>query len=321
MQILTKRHTDILLQHHHKYDGFYTLRKYKAATNELVQEIGPIKNDITDIGLNRVGTTSAFTAMFVGTGTVPQDPTQTQMSNFLGYTLNMSQMTATTRSPTSPYWVQLATTARFAAGSATGNLTEVGIGWSTSGSPTSVTNRIWSRALIVDALGNPVTLTVLSDEYLDVTYSLRYYPPLDDSTYTFNISGVPYDVTARVAVVNTANVTLGVMNTIYAATAYFGATALGSVTGSITGSSGSAALGRFDATAYSNNSLKHTYTSTTGLPGGNGSGGITAMELGAVLQLGSWLNATGFQYVISPAIPKDNTKILTLNCEQSWGRY
>ncbi len=43
-------------------------------------------------------------------------------------------------------------TFRFAAGAAAGNLSEVGVGWTTTA--------VFSRALILDGSGNPTTITV-----------------------------------------------------------------------------------------------------------------------------------------------------------------
>lgn len=53
-------------------------------------------------------------------------------------------------------------------GVAAGNLSEVGMGWGNS--------NLWNRALIKDINGNPTTITILSDEYLDVVSEIRIYP-------------------------------------------------------------------------------------------------------------------------------------------------
>jgi hypothetical protein len=44
----------------------------------------------------------------------------------------------------------------------------------------------------------------LFDEWLDVTYQLRYYPPLEDVEGTITLDGVVYDTLTRASVVNTS---------------------------------------------------------------------------------------------------------------------
>ena len=63
--------------------GQYTLRKYKADTHELVQEIGPFDNLITDQGLDRVGTANFANYVFVGTGTATPAVTDSTLGNYL----------------------------------------------------------------------------------------------------------------------------------------------------------------------------------------------------------------------------------------------
>jgi hypothetical protein len=101
---------------------------------------------------------------------------------------------------TSPYYSWFTKVYRFAEGVAAGNLSEVGIGWAATG------NVLFSRALILDTYQNPTTITVLSDEYLDVTYQLRFYPLETDVTgnvtLTGNIGGT-YSYTLRRALITT----------------------------------------------------------------------------------------------------------------------
>ena len=78
----------------------------------------------------------------------------------------------------SPYYRWAKVTWRFGQGVAAGNISEVGLGWGNS--------NLWNRALIKDANGNPTTITVLSDEYLDVVSEIRDYPTLSSSG-SFNL--------------------------------------------------------------------------------------------------------------------------------------
>ena len=179
--------------------GQYTIRKYKADTNELIQEIGPFDNLITNQGLNRVGTDVFGSRIFIGTSTATPSVTDTQLGAYLNYTDALapsgSWNSSILRGGSPEYWVQGAGTWRFPAGAATGTLTEVGIGWF-NGTTIEANHRVSSRALIVDSGGSPISITVLADEYLDVTYSLRYYPYIgSDVVQTVVISGVSYTFT------------------------------------------------------------------------------------------------------------------------------
>src|SRR5690606_18622638 len=53
---------------------------------------------------------------------------------------------------------------------------------------------IFNRARVVDEMGNPTTITVLSDEFLEVIYEITLYT-IDGATgtLTINIDGTPTD--------------------------------------------------------------------------------------------------------------------------------
>lgn len=296
------------------FSGFYTLAVRKARTNELVRTIGPFKNAITDIGLERCATGSAATVCYYGTGTIPASTSDTQMGAQTGFS-GAAFGSTTTRTTSSPYWVQNAITFRFNPTGSNQNLTEVGVGWSTSS-----TGALWSRALIVDGGGSPVTLTLLADEYLDVTYSLRYYPPLTDSSYSVLISGVTYNFVTRLANATSSpfvNPQSSVTTTISNLFGYSGTVTLGAVTSSLNYSGTFSALANATASAYVPASLSRSYTSLSGLGQGNlvgGISGITGSQLSGIF-------GCQFQSTVSPAIPKDNTKSLSLSFAFSWDRY
>ena len=79
------------------------------------------------------------------------------------------------------------------------NLNEVGVGWG-DGSPGNE-NTLISRALIVDINDVRITPTWIVGEYLDMTYELRYYPPLVDATGDVTLNGVVYIYILRAAAV------------------------------------------------------------------------------------------------------------------------
>lgn len=99
-------------------------------------------------------------------------------------------------SPNAPYYGYQISRARFAAGVAVGNLSEVGVG--------PATTNLFSRARILDNLGSPTTITVLADEILDVFWQVRQYYDVQVKTYNITIDGVPTVVTCKPAIVTAA---------------------------------------------------------------------------------------------------------------------
>jgi hypothetical protein len=212
------------------------------------------------------------------------------------------------------YYNEFVTGNRFAAGTLNGTYTEVGVGWGNT--------TLFSRALIVDGSGNPTSITVLSDEVLDVYYRLRKYPPLVDVTGTRVISSVSYDYTLRArSVTDTGgsafwgrmvDTAVGATTRISAVSAYLLATGnIGAITGTVSGTSSGAASAANQT--YSNNSLTRGVIVTYGLTNGNVSGGARSATFVSNLE-------AAFQCEFDPVIPKDNTKTLTLNWSVSWGR-
>lgn len=125
------------------------------------------------------------------------------MVSFVGGVMNGAYSRQDSGFPHPTPWVQNTLVFEFPAGRATGNLTEVGVGWTSDGViiPNANNNRVFSRALILDASGQPTTLTVLADEILRVTYMLRLYVPFNvpDEVKVMTIGGVNTTVTIRSA--------------------------------------------------------------------------------------------------------------------------
>jgi hypothetical protein len=144
-------------------------------------------NLVTNLGLDRLMSGNTFGSV-IGVGSSSATPSASDVA--LG---SFVARQATTTGPTaiaggSPdYYSTVQYIAAFAQGAAAGNLTEVGIG-DNNGSAIATL----SRALILDGGGNPTTVTVLSDEYLTVTYQLRLKPSLTDVTGT--LSGYTYTI-------------------------------------------------------------------------------------------------------------------------------
>lgn len=291
--------------------GYYKIEAVRLdGTKRLLADWFP--NLILDAGLNRWGTGAIISHCQVGTGNTAPANTDTALVTYVAGS-STQQAASVGAQGTAPYYGFRQITFRFATGVATGTLAEVGVGWAISGS-------LFSRALILDGGGSPTTITVLADETLDVTYELRFYPPLVDVVDTINISGVDYDYTLRAALVtnslawalNVATLITTVSATNYVA--YSGA--VGAITSSPSGTTGSSSSAA--AAAYSNNSLQRDFTVTWGLNNGNVSGGI--MSVGFNTSSSDEECGGAYQVEFDPVIPKDATKTLSLSYRVQWAR-
>lgn len=304
----------------------YTFTRRKADTLEAVQEVGPCKNLITNYGLNIVGTAGFSAACYVGTGNTPPANTDTTLVAVRNYTTTVQTAGAVVARGGDPeYWAQYAITYRFAAGVASGNLTEVGVGRNTTTTP--LVYNLSSRALIVDGSGNPITLTVLDDEVLDVTYSMRFYPYVGaDVVQNVVLSGTTYVFTTRSANLLTCacNATqaqnIGGSTTVYTGTAEGTPPALGLVTASLSNAGTSAGLNNVTS-SYVNNSLTIGCTLTAALNAANLTYGIRGMLLNTHTSgIGNTFLGQQFQSVINPRIPKTASNVLSFGASISWNR-
>jgi hypothetical protein len=189
-----------------RVSGVYTLSVYKADGNKKSEVV--IKNLITNQGINywhtndmqNIGDGASFLCCRVGTGTTPPTVTDTQVSGgtfvtviggaILGSTVVLGVSDGYASRTTNKY--------RFEVGVATGTWSEValGVGPNTF-SPTLPFTSLFSRALILDNLGDPTTISVLADEYLEVTHQTFVYPPLTDTVGTVTLAGNDYGYTYR----------------------------------------------------------------------------------------------------------------------------
>ena len=284
-------------------------------------------NLITDVGLNRMGVGNFRELCVVGTGSNAPSFSDSQLQTTRARTnTGAPSVPGATAQSEPPYFTQSSTGFRFSVGSASGNLTEVGIGWSLGGGLNDYT--LFARALIKDQDNNPTTVTVLGDEVLDVYYALRIYPPTADDTYTINIGSESYDCITRAASVTS------VLNWNFPAsrvqfTAFPGGTApiayngnIGAITGAPSGASASAInSSAINNLAYSNNSLRQDATITYGLDQGNLTGGIRSIyyqtSMGAYQ---TQFTRTTPRLDGTTTIDKDNTKVLSVSFRVGWAR-
>lgn len=127
-----------------------------------------------------------------GAGTAAAAETDTALVSYLGGGNDYQQSWVTTNSTVSPRTMTLGVRYRGAEGAVVGNVSEIAMYWSTSGIGPAPTRSIINRARVVDELGNPTSVTVLSDEFLEVIWEFTYFA-IEGATgvLTINIAGTP----------------------------------------------------------------------------------------------------------------------------------
>jgi hypothetical protein len=295
--------------------GWFKMEATNAYTGRKRVLADWFPNVITDWGLNRIGNTNWSSTIsnrcYVGTGNATPSTSDTALAALVATTGTTTFGDATAQG-SAPYYGAYTKTYRFAQGAAAGNLAEVGVGENGQS--------LWSRALILDSEGDPTTITVLDDEFLDVTYQLRQKPPLTDIESTINISGTEYDYVLRAAQV-TNSVQWGEPSFGGGCpTLSNGTSVLDGTLGAITSSpSGNASLMESCSNhSYVNGSLQRSFTLTWGLNNGNLVNGISAASIR--LGGGSFGGMGAMQISFSPDIVKNNTQILTLDFTHIWAR-
>ena len=308
-------------------EGWYTLRARRRSGRvtrehtfkaEACRELPPFHNLITDLGLNRFGSTagsSLYTRCHVGTGTSTPSVTDTQLQTFLAAVSTTNPVTAIANSGPPDYYSYRTFTWTSAIGAlGNNNLTEIGI------SGQNANGLLFSRELIRDSGGNPTAFPISSDEQLEVTYELRLYPNLTDVPATVMVGPNSHDTITR---------PIGVTNT--------------SVWGAVPASSSTVNAGRSGGSgvnrAFSGDLVSYTDapTSPSGNLGDASSGATAAYTNGTFYRdiSNTWNISTGngnirtvtfgfgcavFQVRYDPVITKLNTQVLTLNQRISWAR-
>lgn len=305
--------------------GKFGIKKYKLGFKEPVQVVEPFSNLITDWGLDMLAGGTWFQYMALGTGTATPAATDLQLQTLAGFS-------ATTvgggsgPAPTAPdYNFYVFNAHRFNPGVASGNLTEVGIVNNNNAS----TYRCFSRALIVDGTGAPLTITLQPDEYLDVTYYLGFYrPELTLKSDTVNIAGVDYTFAHKLAFATRA-VTWTSINgnfnwsgnrtTWFTGSAAGTPPALGDITSGLSNTGGSTGSSAPVFASYVAGSHSLNMTESLSLAQGNLQYGLRGFSY-----LQPWSGSTemyDLQGTITPAIPKDSTKLFSWSYSTSWARH
>lgn len=313
--------------------GRYKLIRRKAVDDgsgnliagATVEETPWCNNILTLYYFNQAMTNTNMQAFscVVGAGSAAPAETDTAMQSFLAGTNIIQAGSRTSNSTVSPRYAKLSRTFRFGAGVAAGNVAEVGV-CIVSSTPTAATPII-SRALIVDGVGTPTTITILSDEFLDVIWECTWFIP-EDVTGSFNmtIDGVvtPFNYTVRgiglngsswvpgSGVVGCAGVaSVASSDGGHSLNAHCGANTTSILQGYDVESSVSIA-NRADSTtsaAYIADSKQRTVTINWGLNYGN----ISIRTIYVVMGFSTSVRFGMFQILLNNPINKINTKILS----------
>ena len=287
--------------------GYYKIEAVKAdGSRRILADWFP--NLILDAGLNRMGSAGDYLDFCqVGSGSTAPANSQTSLVSRVAGTNSVVADTFA-NSGAAPYFARRTIIFRFGAGVATGVLSEVGVGWASTGN-------LYSRALILDALGSPTTITVLADESLDVTYELRMYAWTGETTGVITLNSVLHDVIQKSAlsgewaIAATAELNAGNLLSSNPFTAY-----TGDVSAGLDGQPSGTNIGTVGAVAaaYVPSSLERVFNITAGLSQANNASGIGALLL--PIGWGKW------QIGFTPNIMKTASDILTLQVRHSWGR-
>lgn len=300
----------------------------KADTDEIVRETPEFHNLVLTTGLARMSTGTWIDRCCVGTGNSTPVALQVALDSFLASTTTPASGVVDSggiQVATAPYYWFGRRTWRFDVGTATGNISEIGLGWGNT--------TLWNRALVKDAEGNPTTITVLADEYLDVISEVRIYP--QESTGTFNL----VDKTGNI--ISTHNfVALPRFSSATGGAAWKPVKVQYATNGSMSNSVFGIGIGEiptiptgYVTTQFNTGGLTHlgmssglkaskTIPSSEANIGNHKSftSGLYGLMCGSDFN-GSLDVSCGYNWEVSPAIPKNAETILTYSFTLTWGNY
>lgn len=313
-----------------KLRGHFHLTAINADTGE-VRELADFDNLIVNQGLDFIGKGSPGNANFfyygcsVGTGTTPVAPGDVTMQSFLAGTNTTSG--ASTSNPGSPNYQTLSNlTFTFATGVAAGNLTEIGIVGIASGDSSATvphsTSPLFSHSLIMVG-GSPGTITILSNEILNVVYTISMFPIITTLTGSFSLN-----TDGTITSVNYSILSSGAGNSSYynanggtpinfnvgAGNGLVYSGGLGPVTGLPMGTSAALTGATVTRGTYTAGTYFLSWTFNVPVSSGNVSPSIGAITLFQGVQ-GFY---TPIQVAFSPGIAKTNIQTFSIVANVSW---
>lgn len=276
---------------------------------KVINDTGWFHNLITNQGMNYLGTSSGYLSFCrVGSSNTTPAFTDVTLGSQVAFTNSVS---TNDRIETSYRYAVTGRTYTFSTGSAAGNIAEVGIGSDPTG------NTLFSRALILDSMGNPTTITVLPDEDLVIIYELWIKQPTGDFIAT--VSG--RSVTIRACLVDTNNSNRGWASQVNIGGAPFTAQAFNNTHGVHSGSIASITSAPSGTTVYASSA---NISSESYVP--DSYARVSLLRWLPAQAVGTWLSAswsvgaTFWQAEFSPAITKTNIQSLTIKVRVTWSR-
>ena len=302
----------------YKVEGIYDKVEIIGKDGEVKKSVGPFKNLILDAGLHLMGTDNRFTNHFYyGTGNTPPTVADQDMEAYVGH--RTSTESNSSNNDEASNTISLTKTWLSDPMSADVIIAELGIGYS----PNASTRNIFSRSLVKDAQGNPITLEMLEGESIRATYTLVMHLPESDvhGSFMMHEDGVDTNV-AYVArpylLSNTGRWSITNPNTFSVATAPSARLWKGDLTAawpsvpppSSTNYAGSVSMAPYDPVAAPFQVRGSVTSSPTQ---SNVPAGFDCMRLS--LGIGCW------QFKLDKDIVKTNDFTMIMNFSASWGRY
>lgn len=283
----------------------------KASTEEITRETEWFKNIVLDTGLNRMSVGTWIDRVRVGSGNSTPVASQTQLANTIASTDTvLSGSSVSKQTTTSPYYVAAKQTYRFAEGVAAGNISEVGCGWGTG-------LDLWNRALVKDLNGDPTTITVLSDEFLDVIVEVRYYPTQSFSG-SFNLLNKTGGIVSSHTYTGLSQITepdLISFGKVLSRNTYLYSSGMSGVT-----NGPSSILGNVGTISTFPSPKTLTCTSDFQLTTANGSI-KTILQYFGIITSSAANSGSAYKFEINPPIVKTNQMVLSFTFSISWDRY
>lgn len=322
-----------------------TTHKADARGNPIpgtaVDRTGWFHNLITDYGMDQLGVQRNSSSRWgygcrVGAGNAAPTPSDTNLQSPIATTTSYSHVSVTRQLQSPPYYIERTLRYRFGVGAAAGNVSEVGLVSASNDSEASnPATQVVTRALVVDGSGNPIVVTVLADEILDVTVRQRLYIPGDVTGTIVPAGGVsgPIDYVIRPCDVDLdPSINQGGWgNSSYSsstgwgfgirqssgygeAAVFVGANSgIQSITEAPSGTKVDGGSGAYTSPAYIPDSYYTDAKLSFGLDRGNNANGIGA----AMLSFGS----CSFQIGFTPRIMKTADHLFDVTLRLTWSRF
>lgn len=322
-----KNENKINVQAEAKLGGSYNIEVKNTETGEIKHY--EFDNLIVDTGLDIAGTGfGGVDYLYVGTGnTAPTNndsSLQAQLSTGVLNSANWTGSFTAQAGATPPYYTAVKTWT-IPQNTRNGIWAEVGTGTTSAGTGTA----LFSRSLIKDINGTPITITVTALDQVTITYSVRLYMPISTTgnVSTVVMNGTTYTINSRIKYASSSLATYlfePLQNTYAFVYAYNGVTNLGATfTDPLTYSGTQLGVGGRTRVvqAYTAGDKKRTLTYNF-LVSDMVKENINGLILGSS-NAPSPTNGDlcGVMMMISPAFTKLNTQTFSITYTVSWDRY